>query len=89
MGDMPSDGEDLALELQKIYDSEINISIGWFWDGGITLRLGDEMNGFSARRRPSDQWPIFSHMAAGSHRTLLPDFRLRRFPRPELRERSL
>jgi len=39
---------DLAVELQKIYDSEINISIGWFWDGGITLRLGDEMNGFPA-----------------------------------------
>jgi len=42
---------DLAVELQKIYDSEINISIGWFWDGGITLRLGDEMNGFPAAYR--------------------------------------
>jgi len=39
---------DLAIELQKIYDSEINIAIGWFWDGGITLRLGDEMNGYLA-----------------------------------------
>lgn len=39
---------DLATELQKICDSEINIRIGWFWDAGIELRLGDEMNGFLA-----------------------------------------
>ena len=41
-------GVDLALELQKIYDSEINIRIGWLWDGGIEVRLGYEMNGFMA-----------------------------------------
>jgi hypothetical protein len=35
-------------ELQKIYDSEINVSISWLWDGGIDVRLGDEMNGYSA-----------------------------------------
>ena len=23
-------------------------SIGWLWDGGIEVRLGDEMNGFMA-----------------------------------------
>ena len=39
---------DLAAELQRIYDSEINIRIGWMWDGGIEIRLGDEMNGFKA-----------------------------------------
>src|SRR5262249_62370870 len=39
---------DLAIELQKIYDSEINIEIGWFWDGGVTVRLGDKMNGYLA-----------------------------------------
>jgi hypothetical protein len=39
---------DLAVELQKIYDSEINIQIGWFWDGGIEVRLGDDMNGYLA-----------------------------------------
>ena len=39
---------DLADELQKIYDSEINVTISWFWDGGIDVRLGDEMNGFVA-----------------------------------------
>jgi hypothetical protein len=39
---------DLAAELQKIYDSEINIRIDWLWDGGIDVWLGDELNGFAA-----------------------------------------
>ena len=39
---------DLAVELQKIYDSEINVEIGWVWDGGIEVRLGDRINGFLA-----------------------------------------
>jgi hypothetical protein len=39
---------DLAIELQKIYDSEINMEISWFWDGGIDIRLGDKMNGYLA-----------------------------------------
>jgi DNA-directed RNA polymerase subunit RPC12/RpoP len=38
----------LRFELQRIYDSEINVRIGWFWDAGIDVRLGDEMNGFEA-----------------------------------------
>lgn len=39
---------DLAAELQIIYNSEINIEIGWVWDGGIEVRLGDKINGFLA-----------------------------------------
>ena len=39
---------DLAVELQKIYKSEINVEIGWFLDGGIEVRLGDKMSGFLA-----------------------------------------
>ena len=39
---------DLAAELRKIYDSEINIEISWLWDGGIDLHLGDRMNGYLA-----------------------------------------
>jgi hypothetical protein len=38
----------LATELQKIYDSEINLEMSWIWDGGIELRLGDRMNGYLA-----------------------------------------
>ena len=40
--------ESLAAELQRIYDAEINVEIGWFWDGGIDVRLGDKINGFVA-----------------------------------------
>jgi hypothetical protein len=34
--------------LQDLYDSEINFSIVTFWDSGITVKLGDDMNGFVA-----------------------------------------
>ena len=44
-----ADTTDLAVELQKIYDSEINVRISWLWDGGIDVMLGDEVNG---TRRP-------------------------------------
>lgn len=37
-------------KLQLIYDSEINFSISTFWDGGFTVKLGDEVNGFIAER---------------------------------------
>jgi hypothetical protein len=40
---------DLAFELQRIYDSEINIRIGWLWDGGIDVYLGDDTNGYIAQ----------------------------------------
>jgi len=32
--------------IQKLYDSEINVSIASFWDAGFEVRLGDDMNGF-------------------------------------------
>ena len=38
----------MAAELQRIYDSEINVEISWFWDGAFTVRLGDKVNGFLA-----------------------------------------
>lgn len=34
--------------LQDIYHSEINFRISTFWDGGFSVELGDEMNGFVA-----------------------------------------
>ena len=39
----------VADELQKIYDSEINIRISWLWDGGIDVWLGDDVNGYLAQ----------------------------------------
>ena len=44
---------DLATELQRIYDSEINVEIAWLWDGGIDVRLGDKMNGYLAEENVS------------------------------------
>jgi hypothetical protein len=32
----------LEIELQKMYDSEIHVDIGWLWDGGIDLSIGDQ-----------------------------------------------
>jgi hypothetical protein len=30
---------DLALVLQRLYNSEINVTITWLWDGGFDLAL--------------------------------------------------
>jgi hypothetical protein len=43
----------LEDELQRVYDSEINVRISWLWDGGIDIRLGDEVNGFLAEESVS------------------------------------
>lgn len=32
--------------LRRLYDSEINIEISSFWDGGYDFRIGDTANGF-------------------------------------------
>jgi len=39
--------EECEIEkLQEIYNNEINFEISCFWDGGFTVKLGDNMNGF-------------------------------------------
>src|SRR5260370_2374059 len=43
----------LEHELQLIYESEINVRISWLWDGGIDVRLGDEMDGYLAEENVS------------------------------------
>lgn len=30
--------------LEKIYDSEIHLRIGWLWDGGIDYSIGSDSN---------------------------------------------
>jgi hypothetical protein len=37
---------DLVSVMTALYESEINSSFSSFWDGGFTLALGDEMNGY-------------------------------------------
>jgi hypothetical protein len=34
--------------LEDLYDSEINISLGSFWDCGVWVKLGDPLNGYRA-----------------------------------------
>src|ERR1700760_4564348 len=48
----------LEDKLQQIYDSEINVRISWLWDGGIDVRLGDEMNGYLAEENVSSKADI-------------------------------
>ena len=41
---------DLEEILSALYESEINASISWLWDGGIDVMLGDELSGLQGRR---------------------------------------
>jgi len=34
--------------IKSLYDSEINVQIGFFWDMGFDCKFGDEINGFEA-----------------------------------------
>ena len=37
--------------LQRLYDSEINVTVSSFYEDGFYVKLGDEMNGFVAEGR--------------------------------------
>jgi hypothetical protein len=39
---------ELGKIIDALYESEINCSVTTLWDGGIQVKLGDEMNGFVA-----------------------------------------
>ena len=45
---------DLALVLQRLYDSEINVTITWVWDGGIDFALISYMS-WEEAGRPIDR----------------------------------
>lgn len=74
-------------ELQRIYDSEINVSISWFCDGGIEVKLGDEMNGYAAETTldtfrklvPWLQEQITKHFPYSTYTKNLIDNRLREY----------
>ena len=40
---------DSGQKLQHLYDQEINFAIETFWAAGFTAKLGDAMNGFTAK----------------------------------------
>ena len=73
-------------ELQRIYDSEINVRISWLWDGGIDVRLGDEMNGYLAEENVSSTGDIVPWLQSRSR--LLPSFHVRENLGPQTRERA-
>lgn len=77
----------LEQELQRIYDSEINIRIGWFWDCGIQVRLGDEVNGYLAEEYVSSMADILPWLQeAIAH--FYPDSSYAKSLSPEIRERA-
>jgi len=78
---------DLAVELQKIYESEINLQISWFWDSGIDIRLGDRANGYLAEETVSsvaEIVPWLQEAIAHFH----PKSAYARSLSPEIRERA-
>lgn len=52
--------------LQCIYDSEINVSLSWFWDGGVEWELGDHMNGVKAYGHACDVRAAVEDLAAAA-----------------------
>jgi hypothetical protein len=44
---------DLEEIVRALYESEINASISWVWDGGIAVELGDPLNGYDAEGKVS------------------------------------
>jgi hypothetical protein len=46
------------------YDSAINALISWLWDGGIDVKVGDELNGYEAEGKVST--PIGSEIRLAS-----------------------
>jgi hypothetical protein len=44
---------DLEEILSALYESEINASISWLWDGEINVALGDELSGYYAEAQVS------------------------------------
>jgi hypothetical protein len=60
---------DIEIVMKRLYESEINCSISSFWDGGWTVRLGDEMNGFAAETNCStlDEAAAFLDREAKRH----------------------
>jgi hypothetical protein len=45
---MDNEAMELGAIIDALYESEINCSVETFWDGGLTVKLGDDVNGFVA-----------------------------------------
>lgn len=40
--------QNLRIVLQAFYKAEQNVELSSFWDGGWTVKIGDESNGFKS-----------------------------------------
>ena len=43
--------EQISEVIERLYDSEINAQIDWFWDAGFSFGIGDACNGWSLFNR--------------------------------------
>jgi hypothetical protein len=57
---MSEEGPGVNDILQRLYSSEINVRLGWVWDGGVEWQL-DEHNGYKA----SGQGPTVAEAIEG------------------------
>jgi hypothetical protein len=51
MSTLDRGGIDIEAILSDLYESEINVSMSWFWDGGIDVKIGDPLNGYRAESK--------------------------------------
>jgi hypothetical protein len=58
----------LEAELQKIYDSEINIEISWMGDGPIAVKLGNEFTGFAAEGTVAEMSDVLPWLQGAIHK---------------------
>ena len=67
---------ELGAIIDALYQSEINCSVETFWDGGLTVKLGDDLNGVVAETECNTSFEAaqFLDRSAGS------TFRLRTTP---------
>jgi len=50
--------------LQTTYEQERNVQLSSFWDGGWTVKHGDEINGFSEPERFDNLFDVATDIAA-------------------------
>ena len=77
--------------LQDLYDSEINVSVSIesLWDCGITVRIGDRLNGFRAERS-FEYWASAETWLRATAISLYPDSQFaERYSLPPTRQQQL
>jgi hypothetical protein len=57
----------LKAELQKVYDSEINIEISWTGDGPIAVKLGNDFYGFDTKGTVAEMSDVLPWLQGAIH----------------------